>query len=44
MLPLPLLATSDETKRGYAIDNEDADDSKIIDVERQTDYFSMDLD
>ena len=31
-------------KRGYAIDNENADDDKIIDVQRQTtDYFTTDF-
>ncbi|MBQ7634642.1 MAG: hypothetical protein IJS89_03615 [Bacteroidaceae bacterium] len=40
----PLLAASDESKRGYAVDNEEADDSKIINVEKQTDFFSLELD
>lgn len=40
----PFLAASDEPKRGYAVDNEEADDSKIINVEKQTDYFSLELD
>ena len=39
----PLLDSSVE-KRGYAIDNEEADDDNIITIERQTDYFSMELD
>ena len=39
----PLLDSSVE-KRGYAIDNEEADDDNIITIERQTDYFSLELD
>ena len=37
------LMSDSKNVRGYAIDNEDADDDKIIKVEKQNDYFFIEL-
>lgn len=40
MISLPyMLPPSREEKRGYAIDNFNADDDKIIEIEEQTDDY-----
>ncbi|MBO7557915.1 MAG: hypothetical protein J6T52_05430 [Bacteroidaceae bacterium] len=45
MISLPyMLPPSREEKRGYAIDNHDADDDKIIKIEEQTDDYGWFID
>ncbi len=43
-LSISVLAGSDKSKSGYAIDNKDADDDKIIPVVEQTDNLWVDID
>lgn len=44
LYPMPLFGSSDEEKRGYAIDNDEHNDDNIIEVGRQTNYDFWELD